>query len=84
MIDLASQNLKFHNFMTSQAQRRLLRDFSALQDDPPQGINASPVGGDLMLWQAIILGPGDSYWEGGTFKLSLIFTEEYPNKPPKG
>ena len=26
--------------------------------------------------------PDDSPWEGGTFKLSIEFTEEYPNKAP--
>jgi ubiquitin-conjugating enzyme E2 A len=25
----------------------------------------------------------DTPWEGGTFKLTLAFTEEYPNKAPK-
>ena len=27
--------------------------------------------------------PDDTPWEGGTFKLTLEFTEEYPNKAPK-
>ncbi len=27
--------------------------------------------------------PDDTPWEGGTFKLTLEFTEDYPNKPPK-
>lgn len=35
-----------------------------------------------MHWQAVIFGPDDTPWEGGTFKLLLEFTEEYPNKPP--
>ncbi len=35
-----------------------------------------------MVWQAVIFGPDDTPWEGGTFKLLLEFTEEYPNKPP--
>ena len=26
--------------------------------------------------------PDDTPWEGGTFKLLLEFTEDYPNKPP--
>eukprot|EP00954_Amorphochlora_amoebiformis_P030715 1395093-Amorphochlora_amoeboformis.AAC.2 len=26
--------------------------------------------------------PDDTPWEGGTFKLTLEFTEDYPNKPP--
>jgi ubiquitin-conjugating enzyme E2 A len=35
-----------------------------------------------MAWQAVIFGPDDTPWEGGTFKLLLEFTEDYPNKPP--
>lgn len=35
-----------------------------------------------MKWSAVIFGPDDTPWEGGTFKLSLQFTEDYPNKPP--
>ena len=35
-----------------------------------------------MAWQGVILGPDDTPWEGGTFKLLLEFTEDYPNKPP--
>jgi hypothetical protein len=26
--------------------------------------------------------PDDTPWEGGTFKLSMQFSEDYPNKPP--
>jgi ubiquitin-conjugating enzyme E2 A len=36
-----------------------------------------------MLWQAVIFGPDDTPWEGGTFKLVLEFTEDYPNKAPQ-
>ena len=36
-----------------------------------------------MMWQAIIFGPDDTPWEGGTFKLVLEFTEDYPNKAPQ-
>ena len=35
-----------------------------------------------MLWHAVMFGPEDTPWEGGTFKLTLQFTEEYPNKAP--
>merc|ERR1719320_287124 len=36
-----------------------------------------------MKWHAVIFGPDDTPWEDGTFKLSLAFTEDYPNKAPK-
>merc|ERR1712150_137121 len=37
---------------------------------------------DILHWQALIFGPDDTPWEGGTFKLELKFTEEYPVKAP--
>jgi hypothetical protein len=36
-----------------------------------------------MLWQAVMFGPDDTPWEGGTFNLLMEFGEDYPNKPPK-
>mmetsp|Transcript_16786 Transcript_16786/g.63877 ORF Transcript_16786/g.63877 Transcript_16786/m.63877 type:complete len:125 (-) Transcript_16786:922-1296(-) len=68
--------------MSSSARRRLLRDFRRLQSDPPQGITGSPTDENILLWQALIFGPEETPWEGGTFKLSMEFTEEYPNKAP--
>lgn len=68
--------------MSTPARKRLLRDFKRLQKDAPHGIQASPLENDIMSWQAIILGPDDTVWEGGIFLLLLNFTEEYPNKPP--
>ena len=38
----------------------------------------------IMTWQAVIFGPDDTPWEGGTFKLLLEFTEDYPNKVGRG
>ena len=35
-----------------------------------------------MKWKAVVFGPDDTLWEGGTFSLTLEFDEEYPNKAP--
>ncbi|MBN3287060.1 UBE2A enzyme, partial [Polyodon spathula] len=35
-----------------------------------------------MVWNAVIFGPEGTPFEDGTFKLTIEFTEEYPNKPP--
>eukprot|EP01098_Paradermamoeba_levis_P008604 TRINITY_DN3564_c0_g1_i1.p1 TRINITY_DN3564_c0_g1~~TRINITY_DN3564_c0_g1_i1.p1 ORF type:complete len:154 (-),score=35.95 TRINITY_DN3564_c0_g1_i1:96-557(-) len=69
--------------MTTPARRRLMRDFKRLQTDPPEGISAAPLENNILQWHAVIFGPDDTAWEGGTFKLSMEFTEEYPNKAPK-
>ena len=68
--------------MNSTARKRLMRDFKRLQEDPPAGISGSPAENDIMTWNAVIFGPADTPFEEGAFKLSLEFTEEYPNKSP--
>eukprot|EP00291_Cryptomonas_curvata_P014253 CAMPEP_0172182352 /NCGR_PEP_ID=MMETSP1050-20130122/18354_1 /TAXON_ID=233186 /ORGANISM="Cryptomonas curvata, Strain CCAP979/52" /LENGTH=153 /DNA_ID=CAMNT_0012855793 /DNA_START=97 /DNA_END=558 /DNA_ORIENTATION=+ len=69
--------------MTTPARRRLMRDFKRLQTDPPSGISGAPAVDNIMQWSAVIFGPDDTPWEGGTFKLSVVFTEDYPNKAPQ-
>ncbi|KAF3495480.1 hypothetical protein DY000_02054906 [Brassica cretica] len=71
-----------HRRMSTPARKRLMRDFKRLQQDPPAGISGAPQDNNIMLWNAVIFGPDDTPWDGGTFKLSLQFSEDYPNKPP--
>lgn len=59
-----------------------MRDLKKLQNEQPQGISASPIESNILIWNAIIFGPIKTMWEGGTFRLTMKFTEEYPNKPP--
>ncbi|KAK3814931.1 MAG: ubiquitin-conjugating enzyme E2 2 [Benniella sp.] len=68
--------------MSTSSRRRLMKDFKRLQSDPPGGISGAPCPDNIMLWNAVIFGPGDTPFEDGTFKLLLQFDETYPNKPP--
>ncbi len=68
--------------MSTAARRRLMRDFKRLQEDPPAGVSGAPGENNIMLWNAVIFGPHDTPFEDGTFKLTMEFSEEYPNKPP--
>lgn len=70
------------NKMSTPARRRLMRDFKRLQEDPPTGVSGAPTDNNIMIWNAVIFGPHDTPFEDGTFKLTIEFTEEYPNKPP--
>ena len=64
------------------AAARLLRDLKQLSENPFDGISATPMGTDIMLWEAVICGPEGTPFENGTFGLTLEFNEEYPIKPP--
>eukprot|EP01134_Creolimax_fragrantissima_P003032 CFRG3032T1 len=68
--------------MTTPARRRLMRDFKRLQEDPPCGVSGAPGDNNIMLWNAVIFGPEGTPFEDGTFKLTMEFSEDYPNKPP--
>lgn len=59
-----------------------MRDFKRLQEDPPAGVSGAPCDNNIMQWNAVIFGPAETPFEDGTFKLTITFTEEYPNKPP--
>ena len=69
------------------AGRRLLKDLKKIEKESEEGqnlgITATPEEDSLFRWNAVIFGPDETEWEGGIFKLSLEFPEEYPNKAPK-
>ncbi|ESQ38868.1 hypothetical protein EUTSA_v10022476mg [Eutrema salsugineum] len=49
---------------------------------PASGFNAGPVAEDIYDWQATLLGPPSSPYEGGIFFISIRFPPEYPFRPP--
>ncbi|OAA32233.1 Ubiquitin-conjugating enzyme E2 [Moelleriella libera RCEF 2490] len=70
--------------MSTAARRRLMRDFKVreLPDSSP----ASPhhrVTKFSAAANAVIIGPADTPFEDGTFRLVMQFEEQYPNKPPQ-
>ena len=62
---------------------RIKAEYEELQQDPPENISAGPKDSNLYIWEATILGPSNSPYEGGIFNLEIIFPENYPFKPPK-
>ena len=51
--------------------------------EPAPGISASPSETNLRYFNVMILGPVQSPYEGGAYKLELFLPEEYPMAAPK-
>nr|XP_058963949.1 ubiquitin-conjugating enzyme E2 G1-like [Pocillopora verrucosa] len=72
--------------MNSVEQGALLlkKQLSELDKNPPEGFSAGLIDDDnLFKWEIMVVGPPDTFYEGGLFKAHLYFPREYPQKPPK-
>lgn len=74
--------------MSGIAAGRLKEERKAWRRDHPIGFFLRPKNsGDgsttMMQWDAGVPGKKDTDWEGGLYKVSLEFSEEYPSKVSK-
>lgn len=67
--------------MTIKRLKKELLDISKSTD--MDNISMGTVNDNLYHWEATIFGLTDCPYEGGVFKLDIIFPNDYPYKPPK-
>ena len=70
--------------MSSKALKRIEKELNEMEKEPPSNCTAGPKNKNNMYeWEATIIGPSNSPYAGGIFKLNVTFTDKYTFKPPK-
>uniref|UniRef100_A0A7S0YA40 UBC core domain-containing protein n=1 Tax=Polytomella parva TaxID=51329 RepID=A0A7S0YA40_9CHLO len=68
---------------SEQLPRRIVKEIQKLVQEPAPGVSACPREENLRHFDVVITGPSESPYEGGTFKLELFLTADYPMAPPQ-
>ena len=70
--------------MKKGAIKRLAKEMETMENCKDGNISAAPIDpSNMYRWHGIIIGPKDTPYEGGIFKLDITFPPDYPFKPPR-
>ena len=79
------ENLIYKNetkFIHKGAVKKILRELDNFKKNKNNNYEIIPRE-DISIWDAIIIGPEDSPYHNGKFKLEINFVKDYPFQPPK-
>lgn len=70
------------NSFSQELLKKQFNDINLSRSD--LGFNVSLIDEDnIYKWSFLLIGPEDTFFEGGFFKWILTFSEDYPNNPPE-
>ncbi|KAG0437153.1 Ubiquitin-conjugating enzyme E2 D3 [Dictyocoela muelleri] len=76
----------------SLAKKRIIKEISKIKEEKTKPTKDPTIecfdiipseDNDILVWYAIIRPHEESIYHGGTFKLKIVFSIEYPYRPPK-
>lgn len=62
--------------------KRLNNEYNEFKKHTISNISAYPINDNLFEWEAIIIGPENTPYEQGIFRLNIYIPRDYPIKPP--
>eukprot|EP00834_Sanchytrium_tribonematis_P001732 NODE_44_length_33449_cov_1.575742.p32 type:complete len:147 gc:universal NODE_44_length_33449_cov_1.575742:27849-27409(-) len=63
--------------------KRIQVELKNIMEHPIKGIEVIPNEDDVLKWQAKIQGPSGTPYEKGIFTVNIVFTSDFPFKPPQ-
>jgi ubiquitin-protein ligase len=65
------------------AFKRLASELKQITKDPNYFYSVQPRENNFLIWDFILIGPTDTYYEGGIFDGNIQFPQNYPIEPPR-
>ena len=65
------------------AFKRLTSEYKQLTKEPNYFYSVKPRENNFLIWDFILIGPQDTFYEGGLFDGNIQFHQNYPIEPPK-
>ena len=75
--------LSFKMSGTDQARRKLLKYKKGIDREPIPGVTVTFDQGDVKQWIVEVVAPGDSLYKDDVFTLTMDFSSDWPERPPK-
>ncbi|XP_010424395.1 PREDICTED: ubiquitin-conjugating enzyme E2-17 kDa-like [Camelina sativa] len=69
--------------MSQFSSTHLRHALKSLNKDHSTNVTAVIVDDNIFKWETTLIGPVNTPYEGGVFKMSIHFPCDYPNNPPK-
>lgn len=63
-------------------KQRLYKEYEDIKKNAPNNLSAGPINDNLFEWEGVILGPTETPYEGGIFKVNIHIPINYPFNPP--
>lgn len=70
--------------MSGKREKRLMYEWNNIKKESVSNITAGPISDtNIIVWEATIHGPEGTPYEGGVFRLTITYPENYPFTPMK-